>query len=216
VLALGLLSCVAAGVVAGPDEVRQARLEQDNTRMRRQIELASEKSAYLVLDLAGERLRLMAGAAVLRDFPILDAEIGVPTLFFVATGDSTGQWRDSVRSGAHLEPRRRVGRIEMVPAGTPDEPAVIPVPAEPEEALPAPDRFVLRYADGFTIEVRAAATSRPGGFWSRIASGLRARLVDAAAVASGARSPRVRVVLSATDAGALYRSFPTESKLLVL
>jgi len=201
---------------AGSDADSRARLERENERLRRQIELASEPS-HLVLDLAGRRLRLMSGGAVMRDYPILGAEIGMPTRLFIATAEATGDWRAPLRAGAQIDPRKTIGRIEMVPSGTADEPAEIPVPAAPEEALPAPERFVLRYEDGFTIEVRSAtAPEQPRGFWASLGSSLGGRLADAAEIAGGARAPRLRLVLSEGDAGALYRSFPNGSKLLVL
>ena len=219
-------ACCAAAVVsslvalavhgADPDADARAHLARENERLRRQIDLGSEP-AHLVLDLAGRRLRLMSGGAVLRDYPILAAELGIPTRLFVSTADSSGDWREPIRTGAALDPHKKIGRIELLPSANPDEPTEVPVPAEPEEALPAPDRFVLRYDDGFTIEIRSdTAAERPRGFWASLASSVRARLADAAEIAGGASAPRVRIVLSAKDAGALYRSFPLDSKLLVL
>jgi len=206
----------AAAWGADPDADARARLGQENERLRHQVDLGAEP-AHLVLDLAGRRLRLMSGGAVLRDYPIVSAEIGVPTRLFVSTADSNGDWREPIRTGAALEPHKKIGRIEMVPSASPDEPAEVPVPGEPEEALPAPDRYVLRYDDGFTIEVRSAtASERPRGFWASLFSSVSGRLSDAVEIAGGASAPRLRVVLSAQDAGALYRSFPLDSKLIVL
>lgn len=208
--------CGLAIFPAGSEDAFRTQLERENERLRRQVELGAE-TAHLVLDLAGRRLRLMAGGAVLRDYPIVSAELGMPQRLFLSARGSSVDWRAPIRTGAKLDPHKTIGRIEMVPSGSPDEPLDIPVPAEPEEALPAPDRFVLRYDDGFTIEVRSAtAAERPGGFWGSLVSSLGNRLADAAEIAQGASAPRLRIVLSAADAGALYRSFPTESKLLVL
>ena len=214
--ALGTLLAAAAASAAESDVEARAALGRENDRLRRQIDLGSEP-AHLVLDLAGRRLRLMSGGAVLRDYPILAAELGRPTRLFVSAAKATVDWREPIRTGAALEPHKKIGRIEMVPAGSTDAPIEVPVPAEPEEALPAPDRFVLRYDDGFTIEVRSAtAPEQPRGFWTSLTSSVRGRLADAVESAGGARAPRLRLVLSAADAGALYRSFPLDSKLIVL
>ena len=205
VLAYGV--ALAAGAPRADDKLN---LERDTARLKQQFELVSQKKPYLVLDLKGQRLRLMSEGAVLRDYPILQADVGTPKVAFVGSG-SADDWRSAVRRGAKIDPERKIGRIEMVPSGVPGDPVDIPVPAVPEEAIPAPERYVLRYDDGFTIEIRAAG-SGAGGFWSRTA----ARLDDALEVVRGARAPRVRLVLSAEHAGALYRSFPVESSLLIL
>jgi hypothetical protein len=217
VAAAAALSLVSLGVHgADTDADARARLARENEQLRRQIDLGSE-TAHLVLDLAGQRLRLMSGGAVLRDYPILAAELGMPTRLFFSTTRASGDWREPIRTGAALEPHKQIGRVEMLPSANPDEPAQVPVPAEPEEALPAPERYVLRYDDGFTIEIRTAtAPERPRGFWASFASSIRGRISDAVEIAGGASAPRLRLVLSAKDAGALYRSFPLDSKLVVI
>jgi hypothetical protein len=184
------------------------RLQRENTMLRQQAELAKSGSPYLVLDVAGSRLRLMNGVTVLRDFPLGATSIGTPRAAFIELR-STADWRGRIWPAGKLEPPPRHERVE-IDAPEPGKPAPPTfIPPAPADAIPAPPHYRLRFEGGLILEVQDAD--------ARV--GLRERLAD---LASTLRSlgdehlPRLRVTLPAELAGALYRSLPAETPLLVM
>ena len=121
------------------------------------------------------------------------------------------------------------------------EPVVeeVEIPKTPEELYPVPHSYEIRFAEGLTIEVarsetvRTAATAAP----SKSAAGapvagddpapyptppspsLWERLVRVARYATLARPEgervRLRIVIDSLDADRLFRSLPTDVKLLI-
>lgn len=205
-----IVALTATSLVGGADDRsgERRRLERENDALRARLELASSDKPYLLLDLGAQRLRLMDGGAVLRDYVVKRAEIGTPTLAFLPR--AAEPWRDVVSEGAKLDPPRHYGRALMLPGASPDDPAEVPVPPPPEEACPAPPRYLIRYAGGFTVEVTQETGPGPGP-WRALREKVSA-VVDATV---GDGEPRLRLVLDAEDAGALYRSFPLDSALIV-
>ena len=101
------------------------------------------------------------------------------------------------------------------PRETPVDSLVPYVPPPPEEAIPTPPRFRVRYQGG-EPEILAEGTP-PEPLPIRWWRALRDALSDARATLRGDR-PRIRLraVLPATAAGALYRSIPEGTPLYVL
>jgi len=219
-----LAALAAAGLLAGASKDREDRLhlERLDAAVRDQIDLAKAETAYLVLDLEQRRLELVHGAAVLRVYPVLRAEIGTPRVGFFDR--EPGEWGQGRHDTAAMVPERTIRRVEIAPPpadesearATADEAAAdgeVEIPPTPEEACPAPSRYLLRYGDGFAIEVRSDSAD-PRGTWALVGNSVRMKLAAMRAALFGGH-PRVRVTLAAEDAGALYRSFPTGSGLVV-
>jgi hypothetical protein len=206
----------ALAILGGAFEARAAeepvaewqRLQRENAVLRLRAELAASGKPYLVLDPAGARLRLMNGAAVLRDYPLVASEIGTPRALFFDLGASA-EWRGRIWAGGVLDPAPQYTRVEITAPepGKPPPPAYIP--EEPAAALPAPPRYLLRFSGGLTLEVQDGSAG----------PGLQERLADlwsALRSVGSERVPRLRITLAPEAAGALYRSLPAETALLVL
>jgi hypothetical protein len=122
-------------------------------------------------------------------------------------------WDLRVWSDAHLAPRREVERnVVIAPKTQANESEVeateaVVIPPKPEELFPAPDRWRLRFAGGLALEV---VTSSFDAGWAE-------RLTDAmAALRLVARDEiRIRLRMTADEAGALYRALPEDAALLL-
>jgi hypothetical protein len=208
VVGLSILGAVLEARAAEEPTAEWQRLQQENAGLRLRSELAGTGKPYLVLDAAGGRLRFMNGATVLRDYPLVEAQIGTPRAVFFSL-DAGAQWRGRIWAGGVLDPAPQYRRVEITaPApGTPAPPTFIP--EEPAAALPAPPRYVLRFPGGLTLEVQDGSSGP--GLRERIAD-----LVGALRAVGSERVPRLRITLAPEAAGALYRSLPAETALLVM
>lgn len=200
----------ASSVTGQPDPVHQEAARTAH------LTLAAEDRLYLVLDADTRALTLYHGGAALRTWTAGEMTVGARRLP-LGRGAALEDWRaPRTWTGGEPAPRPRMERRVIHSAtATPPDPsgAVDWIPPTPEEAVPAPARFVLRFPDGLGLEVVAA--DAPG-------SGFVARLGDVARRAWSAVRPwswdryRVRLVLPATEAGALYRGLPPDATLLTL
>jgi hypothetical protein len=189
------------------------RLSRENARLKRQVEVASGKEFYLVLDTAASKLRLMLRGAMLREYALARVEVGRPRVLFLDRGGES-RWWEPIWSAGRLEPGRERERLEIPvpePGSEPTEPFV---PPEPDED-PVPERYFVRFAGGLALEVLPTDREVDSG-WRRLVRTPSRRLADVVAAVTGTTAPRLRVVLSHEDAGALYRSLPPDTKLLVL
>lgn len=210
-LQLGALS----GARCDEADAEAQRLERVNRQLGHRLELARQGGFYLVLDVAARRIDLLLQGVELRSYPVERLEIGRARVGFLPRFGSE-DWADRVWSGGRLEPPRAEERVEIEvkpgDAETP-EPAV---PPEPELRYPTPQRFLVRYADGASLEIVARG---PGtGVRSVGLAGTISRRISEVAAALGPRSgrlPRLRLVLAAEDAAAVYRSLPPDTALLV-
>lgn len=224
-LALAGVLATLFGLTGGTDVVRSSdladeavRLQQENAQLERLLELASGEEPYLILDLREERLQLGLAGAKLAEYEIQGVEIGTPSAFFVKRAPSAG-WRSRVWNGAELTPRRQRKR-HVIEASRidPDDPSYDPpVPLTPEQAVPVPRRFLLRFEQGLVVECVADGDREPGPertpMWL---SGIANRLQDAVDAARPSGVPRLRLHLQSADAAALYRGVPEGARLLVL
>jgi hypothetical protein len=210
-----LAGCGAGqGTDIAADDVQ--RLRQENDSLEKQFELATSNAFYLVIDPSAARLTLAYRGTTLRQFPILEAEVGVPRVAFV----DWGVRRDYVGiiwSGGRLDPQRPSDRVEfkVSGAGSPNEPPAAPEP--PEIAIPVPATYLLRYEPGLVIEVDRAGDSSNAG-WRRVLNRWRARgrNVLAALSPSERKLIHLRMVLTTADADSLYRSLPPDTRLLIV
>jgi len=210
---------VLAGVALSPGAFGTApsseleALRDADPALRAQSEIATTSETYLVLDLSVPRLRLMNGGAVLRDYPIAAMAVGRPEVAFIPR-TATAPVRGGVWHLDRLDPPRVFHRAEVLPPGPGEEPATPPVPLEPSEACPAPDRYYLRFEDGLSIEVVQETSARMVPRLSFVQTALW-RLHDLGQSISPRPEIRLRIVMSGTEAGALYRSVPTPVQLVV-
>jgi hypothetical protein len=216
----GALLCLALAVsspVRAADEA--PGVADENRVLALRAELADSKGAYLVLDATARVLRVMLEGAVLRVIPIQRMDLGTPEVLFMDRGQQV-PLTSRIWTGGRLDPPPEIRRTEIdavaleaerraqgeAPEVAPaEEDAAALIPPLPEEAIPAPPRFRVRFAGGLSLEVTSGSTTGPG----RLASAL-------AALSDERDSLRLRIVLDPAAAGALYRSLPEESRLLVV
>ncbi len=220
-LSAGLAALLAFTPLATSDQVDQrstARLEAENARLAKLLELAAGREFYLLLDPERGQLSLMCQGAVLREFPVLVTEVGRRRAFF-GTRSLPGDWADSVWHDGQLEPARRFERLEIDPPDSPVDPDSLSVfiPPTPDEAIPAPDRFIIHYRDSKAIEIIAQDTTAlfVGARPPRPSVSIGERLARAVAPW---RQPKVLLQLHipAADARALYRALPENGEFLLL
>lgn len=177
------------------------------TQLRSALALARDDSFYLVLDLERTELRLMLGGVALRTLTYTEAALGSPRLALLP-GRSLPDWADKAWRDGVLEPEQRRARTEIVPPDPTGAPAGAPPPPPiPEDAIPTPDRYRLRFAGGLDLEIRPAGTAAAG-------PGLRERLH----MLTDPGRPRLLLRLGLDRGGAaeLYRCLPPRITLVVL
>jgi hypothetical protein len=187
--------------------VEPAALDRRLTLDRAELELSRAERFYFVLDAGRSRLRLMYAGAALRDYSLLGAELGRPCSWTGCSGP-VEDWDLRTWTGSDLDPAREIERRVVVapPVGaTPAE--EVAIPPLPEELLPAPARYRVRFDGGLALEIVAGAST----------PGLLERLREKAeTLGLGPHDAlRIRVRMPAEEAGALYRSFPEDAALLV-
>jgi len=208
------------GSTEGGVAVELARLQRANALLGRQIELASGKDFYLLLDPAGPDLTLMLRGAILQRFAVLGMQVGVPRVAWHSDRAAT-TWQGVIWSSGELDPPRALDRIVIAPdegAEADKEPEPPPIPKTAEELYPVPTRFHVRFADGLSMEIRPREADAAAGRLARLGAWWGAKWGDVAAAlgVSSRDAVRLRVVLSPEDAGSLYRSLPPSVRLLVL
>lgn len=222
---VGLLAASGCGSEDGGGSTGSTaeRLTHQRDALQAELELAGGKAPYLLLDRAGSRLILKLGAATLREYPVLSQGARTPRIAFFPVG-SVADPRGRVWTGGRLDPAPQRVQREIVPpteapagaaeavekAGdTGDKDAEVPeeepaMPPLPEELVPAPDQYAIRFGEDFAIEVRT--TPRPRG----------GSLSDLTEVLSGDATAGLSVVMPEVEAGALYRSLGEDISLIVL
>lgn len=179
--------------------------------LNHQMDLVTDDARYLLLDAERGTLTLFHGAAVLRTWPVERVEAGARRFRSTDPG-----WREKRWEAARMEPPvRRDRRLIVSDAAEPPDPsgAVDWIPPTPEEAIPAPNRFVVHYADRMGLEVLTEeseeAPVRPGPL-------ARAKHRVLRLLPGNWDTYRVRVWLPAAEAGALYRSLPDSTAFLAI
>lgn len=227
---LALLVAGSAGAAARPEATPDPALEplrRETALLRRELELASGKAFYLRLDAGRGRLALMLGGVVLDDYGLESVEQGVPRVVFVPRRPSA-DWDLRAFTAGRLEPERERDRLEIV-APTPEastgdtaaasaSPSPPAIPKTAEESYSVPSRYRVVFAEGVSLEVRAAGAARNRSLWQRAGDGLGLAAADwrAALARRAAERVRLRVRMSGDDAASLYRSLPPDVNLLVV
>ncbi len=226
-VAIGLAVMMTAACSHAPAEKRDmdrrtevAQLKRATGLLQRQVELASGKDFYLVLDPATSGLTLMLRGARLQRYAVLGLQVGHPRVAWFGERDPRPV-QGVVWPGGELDPPRQLDRL-VIQAGEPGketgDPATPPIPPTPEELYPVPSRYHVRFEDGLSVEIRPREADATAGRWTRLRASWSARWRDALAAvrASDRDAVRLRVVLNPKDAESLYRSLPPAVNLIVL
>jgi hypothetical protein len=197
-----------------------ARLEQSNALLERQLELARGTDFYLLLDPAVSELTLMLRAAELRRFAVLGLQVGYPRLSWFSRRDARA-WQGVIWSDGELDPPRPTDRIVITAeerAKGEEEPPAPPIPPTAEELYKVPSKYLVRFSDGLSIEIRPREADVNAGRVARFGAWWTAKWSNVAAVlsSSGRDAIRLRILLNPQDAESLYRSLPPSVRLLIL
>ncbi len=214
VLAALLLALGAPALAKDDAKEDPARLAARNAGLAQELELAKGDDFYLVLDLAGPVLRLMYKGAVLRELQVTSLGLKVPEIAFVDRGDRAIAGR--IWEGGRLDPPRHRERTVLDPSQLKegDDPSAI-IPPTPEEAYPAPHRYLIRYDGGLALEFTTGeAAGTGGGVFSSIADLVRD--AKAALLPSDGDRLRLEIGLAPEDAANLYRGVPQSTRLVIL
>jgi hypothetical protein len=222
-LALIIGGCRRAPAPPGTDasgEAEVARLQRAVTLLERQIELASGKDFYLVLDPAAPDLTLKLRGAELQRFPVLGLQVGYPRVSWV-TRRPPRPWQGFVWAEGELEPPRPTDRIVVTAvegAKGEEQTQAPPIPPTAEELYPVPSRYRVRFSGGLSVEIRPREADANMGRVARLLTGWRAKWSDVfgALRAADRDSVRLRIVLNPKDAESLYRSLPPTVRILIL
>lgn len=208
---LAVVLLVLRGAGAAPARDQAAHLQARAAALRAQLDLVKEEGRYLLLDPDAGTVTLFHGGAPLRSWQVTEVSAGARRW----AGDEEG-WRTRRWDGARIEPTVERDRRVIVSDSVAEidlTGAVDWIPPTPEEAIPTPPRFVVHYQGGMGLEVLAAATDSAQaetGLLDRVEHSLR-RLLP-----RNWDRYRIRVVMPAPDAGALYRALPDSSSLLAV
>jgi len=208
-----------AAAPAGDVPSQIARLQRSTSLLQRQIDLASGKDFYLVLDPAAGDITLMLSGAELQRYPVLGLQVGQPRVSWMTRPDAR-PWQDIVWAHGELDPPRQIDRFVMQAAPPTKEgtEATPPVPPTPEEMYPVPSRYHVRFDDGLSIEIRPLDTDTEAGRFARLRAWFTAKWHDAkdAAFDRERDAVRLRIALNPKDAAALYRSLPPAVRLIIM
>jgi hypothetical protein len=237
IVPLALVVTAAAAVRPAPpmsaaaDDPQTARLHREVDQLRIERDIAGGKAFYLRLDASRHRLALMLQGVTLDDYSVDELEWGVPEVLFVDRRPGAA-WDVAAISKGRLEPERERDRIEIVappavaspspgsgPQGAAESPSPPPIPKSAEESYSVPSPYVIVFAEGVSLEVRAQGHGgRNRSVFRRLADAVTLRLADlGTALGFGAKERvRLRVTLGAEDAASLYRSLPPDVGLIVV
>lgn len=173
----------------------------------------------LVMDLRRKDLTLYHGGTVLRTYRFSGAERGELRLPIMRgallDGAVPRTWSDASIEPRPMRPRREILQDQV--AGTPNPAgAVAYVPSPPDSITPVPPVFRVEFEDGLSLLVESDGSDGGGSIRERfgaVASHLEAFAVRA--LPNRGERARLRVRMSALEAGELYRSLPPGSRLVV-
>jgi hypothetical protein len=221
VLGLGGTGCGTSQPAAPAADAKTqiAKLQRANSLLQRQIDLASGKEFYLVLDPAAGDITLMLSGAELQRYTVLGLTVGQPRVAWMSRPDPT-PWQDVVWAHGELDPPRQIDRlvVQAAPPGKEGAEEVAQVPPTPEEMYPVPSRYHVQFDDGLSIEIRPLESDTQAGRWAKMRAWLGAKWHDAneAAFDRERDAVRLRVALNPKDAASLYRSLPPSVRLIIL
>ena len=219
ILASGACSRVSPERPAPSSLAALARLQQSVPLLERQLGLANGKDFYLRLDPARSEMTLMLRGAELRRFTVLALQVGYPRIAWVGRRTPV-TWQGVIWSDGTLDPPRPTDRIVVTAEeGSKGETEADPPPIPPtaEELYRVPSRYLVRFSNRLSVEIRPHEADIESGRLARLGTWFRAKWGNVVAMGSTDRDAvRLRVVLNPEDAESLYRALPPKVRLLVL
>ena len=210
-----LLLSVAAGIVgAAPAPADEPGRFPANPAMKEWLAKAAPDSFYLMLYPQAGKLDLILGGVVMRSFEATDIGVATPRKFG-KSAPLPADWHERIWTGAVIDPPHPGARTEIVqPENTAEVAKEALIPPTPEEAIPVPELFRVRFAEGLAMEITGGVAEQKGELPpAELPRGFREKI---RMLREGAPDLlRVRVRLKPEDAAELYRSLPPGTDLLI-
>ena len=197
-------------LAAAPAAVAPADLAVDNAVLQKRVEMAKGDAFYLLLSPQQRTLTLLLHEASLFVYDVKELTVGQPRVAFFTRGGAA-EWQGQVWTEGTLDPPRKRERLEVVATpGMSTEEAEARTPPAPEEIYEVPPRrFLVRFKEGVSLDVRPVGYTASGfGNWFKdLFAAMKPEPDDVL---------RLRVVLSKEHFDAMYRSLPPDVKLMAL
>lgn len=199
---------------AAPAPARAPASYPANPALKDWLAKAGTDSFFLVLDPAGRKLQLVLGGVVMRTFEVSEVQVATPRRWGGAAKPPK-DWHERVWTGARLDPPHPGARTEIVGPEVGSATGEALVPPTPEEAIPVPSLYRIRFAEGLALEMTGGVAEQKGelppselprGFgekWRMLRQGAPDLV-------------RVRLKLNQDDYAEMYRSLPPGTDFVVL
>jgi hypothetical protein len=229
---LGALAALVLAVPAWSCAADAPAVASRPAALQVHLDLAASEQFLLVLDEAKPILSLSLGSVPLQHYAVLAVEKPLRRAFFRRLADAADPagvaWRGGVQDPPRVRDRKELAYQQATdepadpadPVAEGDETVQAPqfeapkIPPTPEEAVPAPASWVLRYEDGPELWIQGVGDDGVPSLPEALASGRMALLRDAW---NGRVPPaRLRILMPMADAQALYRSLPPDVILLIV
>lgn len=199
---------------AEPAPARAPATFPPNPALKDWLAKAGTDSFFLVLDPTAGTLQLVLGGVVMRTFPVSEVEVATPRRWGAAA-KLPKDWHERVWTGARIDPPHPGARMEIVGPEVGTASGEVLVPPTPEEAIPVPSLYRVRFAEGLALEVTGGQAEQKGELPpSELPVGLGEKW---RMLRQGAPDlVRVRLRLQPEHYAEMYRSLPPGTDFVVL
>lgn len=175
---------------------------------------AATDSFYLVLDPRAGTLKLVLGGVEMRSYAVSNIEVATPRRFG-APEPLPANWHERVYTNAVIDPPHPGARTEIVgpEVGTAEEKVL--VPPTPEEAIPVPALYRIRFDQGLALELTGGVAEQKGELPpAELPRGFREKIRQ---LREGYQDPlRLRLQLQPDAYAEVYRMLPPGTDFIIL
>ncbi|MBK7769423.1 MAG: hypothetical protein IPI48_02520 [bacterium] len=196
------------------EPVRAPAVFPANPALKDWLAKAGTDSFFLVLDESAKKLQLVLGGVVIRNFDVAEMKVATPRRLGGAA-PLPRDWHERVWTGAKLDPPHPGARTEIVGPEVGTGTGEVMVPPTPEEAIPVPSLYRIRFAEGLALEVTGGVAEQKGELPpNELATGFREKI---RMLREGAPDLlRVRIQLTPEAYSEMYRSLPPGTDFVVM
>jgi hypothetical protein len=175
---------------------------------------AATDSFYLVLDPRAGTLKLVLGGVEMRSYAVCNIEVATPRRFG-SPEPLPENWHERVYTNSVIDPPHPGARTEIVgpEVGTADEKVL--VPPTPEEAIPVPSLYRIRFDQGLALELTGGVAEQKGELPpAELPRGFREKVRQ---LREGYQDPlRLRLQLQPDAYAEIYRMLPPGTDFIIL
>lgn len=175
---------------------------------------AATDSFYLVLDPRAGTLKLVLGGVEMRSYAVCNIEVATPRRFG-SPEPLPENWHERVYTNSVIDPPHPGARTEIVgpEVGTAEEKVL--VPPTPEEAIPVPSLYRIRFDQGLALELTGGVAEQKGELPpAELPRGFREKVRQ---LREGYQDPlRLRLQLQPDAYAEIYRMLPPGTDFIIL